>query len=114
MKSLFAVAVPSLMIAGLVLDYTFLNNVAIAFVWFTAMFGFFAAAVTMSDEIGADLRKTLRDRPTWRKWWGRAADVPIVLLLAGNGYWWAFGFFTIQALLSYGAEECADKETENE
>ena len=101
------------MIAGLVLDYTFLNNVAIAFVWFTAIFGFIAAFVTMSDKIGADLRKTLRDRPKWRKWWGRAVDVPIVLLLAGNGYWWAFGFFAVNALLSYGAEEYADKEIES-
>ena len=108
---LFSLAILAVVIGGLYFDNEFWRRVSLGFVWVMSILGILVGFAMLPDnEKAEELRVIYAKRPTWRKWLVGLLDVPIIILLAGHGYWWAFGFFTTQAIMSASTEIKATEE----
>jgi hypothetical protein len=90
-------------------------NVGLGICWLYGVLGTLAGLPMALSDI-ADMqaiRAGLAKRPPWVRWSLTAIDVPVLIVLAGLGYWWTFALFATQAFLSTVTDSKAATEAES-
>jgi hypothetical protein len=88
--------------------------VGLGICWLVGVFGTFAGLpMTFSDDAPMrEIRAGIAKRPSWMRWSLTLIDVPLLIVLAGLGYWWTFAVFALQAFLSVTTDSKADREAQ--